>query len=122
MRKQALLTILLASASLFTIGCVNKDNAIITDQPDNTLIEEQSQTTQADSVTTMKKIFESGKPTTCYFTLPTEDGNVFDGTLYVDGKNMKYSINGFIEGNSIENRFLLKDGYSYSRSSMDPGK
>lgn len=76
---------------------------------------------QTTSVTTMKALFASGKPVTCYFTMPTEDDAVFDGILRIDGKKMAYSMNGFIEGKSVDNFVIIKDWYSYGRSSMTPG-
>jgi hypothetical protein len=66
---------------------------------------------------TMENIFKQWKPTTCVFAM-TQEGQTFDGTLYVDGKKMRYTSKGTFGWQTMEMNVIVKDQYSYSWSSM----
>lgn len=44
------------------------------------------------------------------------------GTVYVDGSNVRGEFNSSIQGMSVKSEFLVKDGYSYSWSNMMANK
>jgi len=56
-------------------GCSN-DNTVLYNEAENKQ--------QTDTITTMQKMFADKKAQTCYFTMSKEDGNVYDGKLYVE--------------------------------------
>ena len=38
--------------------------------------------------------------------------------MYIDGKKIRYTMNGEVMGNKMENNAIMKDGYSYSWTNM----
>jgi len=92
-------------------GCSN-DNTVLYNEAENKQ--------QTDTITTMQKMFADKKAQTCYFTMSKEDGNVYDGKLYVEWKKMYYSMNTYIDGQEVVNNIIIKDGYTYGRSTQIP--
>lgn len=65
---------------------------------------------------TMKDLYKKWWKMTC--TMTTNEGGVaMNGMLYMDGKQMRSDVKGSVEGMNIEMSTLIKDGYSYTRSS-----
>jgi len=120
-----IVAVLFISITLTLEGCgsqqtlENIDNTLETTLETKNEIESSEQT---ESMSTISKIFKEWKPTTCHFMISMWDDQIFDGTLSVDGDKMRYSMNWFAEGQSIENRVIVRDWYSYSWSSLDPKK
>ena len=66
---------------------------------------------------TMKDLYKRGGKMTCTMTT-VQDGMEMDGTLYMDGKKMRSEFKGAVQGMNIEMNTIIKDGFSYTRSSM----
>jgi len=120
-----ILAVLFISMTLTLGGCSTKqvwedvDNGLEAVLETDNAIDSSSQN---ESMSTISKIFKEWKPVTCHFMMNMWSDQIFDGTLSVDWKKMRYSMNWFIEGQSIENYIIIKDWYSYSWSSLDPKK
>lgn len=106
--------------SLSLSACATKNESTPeTIQKETTQVAVENTTEEVNS--TMKKIFESGKATTCTFSI-TQEWQVFDGILYVDGKKMRYDSKWSFGWQNIEMNVIVKDGYSYSWNTMEAGK
>jgi len=117
MKKLALSIVLLSGLFLLS-GCWNTSTD--TSTSDNEA--NSNQTSEETLTTSMSKLFKEWKPSTCTFTLPTEDWVTLEWTLYVDGKKMRYTSQGTIAWQSMEMNVIVKDDYSYSWSNMEQGK
>ncbi|MFZ2151009.1 MAG: hypothetical protein WAZ12_02925 [Candidatus Absconditicoccaceae bacterium] len=118
MKKISLLVILLST--LFFVAACSKTKTIDIQEPlDQTQkVEINEDGDEGKFKTTMENIFKKGKATTCRFVI-TDEGQTFDGALYVDGKKMRYSSRGTIGGQTFEANVIVKDGFSYSWTNMD---
>lgn len=116
-KKIYLLSIVLLSLFVLT-ACGKKENVdVVTDT--NVQQEQVSEDTEEWMLkTTMENIFKKWKPTTCTFTI-NEDWQSLEWTLYVDGKKMRYGSKWIIEWQNFEGNLIVKDGFSYSWTSMD---
>lgn len=70
---------------------------------------------------TMKEVFKKWKTVTCDFSMNME-GVPAKWTFYVEGKNMRYSTSTTSDGIAMSVDVIVKDGYSYSRTNMQPNQ
>lgn len=127
MKKYILLTVLISS--LLLASCWKKETVEAPNKIDQTVITQEitsEKTTETNNeevseekiTSTMMEIFKKWKPTTCTFKNTTEDWQTYDTTMYVDWKNMRYTMKWEIEWNLFENNVIIKDWYTYSWSNM----
>jgi hypothetical protein len=118
MKKIYLLVILLST--LFFITACGKTKIIDTQWPsqENQKVQISDDGDEWKFKTTMQNIFKKWKATTCKFVI-TDEGQTFDGSLYVDGKKMRYSSKWSFEWKTFEANVIVKEGYSYSWTNMD---
>jgi hypothetical protein len=116
-KKIYLLFVILLSLFVLT-ACWKKENVDVVDDT-NTQQEQVSEDWEEWTLkTTMENIFKKWKATTCKFTI-NEDWQSFQWVLYVDGKKMRYGSKWTVEWQTFEANVILKDGFSYSWTSMD---
>ena len=113
MKKLVLSLAILAGIFMFA-GC-GSQTAETVDETTNEVSGEEM--TEETFNSTMKDLYKKGGKMTCTMTT-VEDGVQMNGTLYMDGKNMRSDVKGTVEGMNIEMNTIIKDGYSYTRSSM----
>ncbi len=65
----------------------------------------------------MLDMLKKWQPVTCTFST-NEDWQKIDGTMYVDGKQMRYIGKWEIAGKTVEMNMIMKDGFTYSWNSM----
>lgn len=127
MKKYVLVTILISS--LFLTSCWKKETSETPSKVDKTITTQETtweiaietnneEASEEKMTTTMMEIFKKWKPTTCTFKNTTEDGQTFDTTMYVDWKNMRYTMMWEFEWKKFENNVIIKDWYTYSWSNM----
>ncbi len=73
--------------------------------------------TQEKFESTMDDLYKKGGKMTCTMTT-LQDGVQMNGILYIDGKKMRSDVKWTVEGMNIEMSTIIKDGLSYTRSSM----
>lgn len=66
---------------------------------------------------TMEDLYKKWGKMTCTMTT-IEEGVQMNGTLYIDGKKMRTDMKWSAQGMEFEMSTLIKDGYSYSWTSM----
>lgn len=117
--KKTYLLVSLLIASLFFVGCANKDWGDVVDTNVTGAVQQEvvNNDQEGKTKTTMENIFKQWKPTTCTFAI-TQEWQTFDGTLYVDGKNMRYTSKGTFAWQTMEMNVVVKDNYSYSWTNM----
>lgn len=70
---------------------------------------------------TMMEIFKKWNPATCTFKMTDEQWQVYDSIMYIEWKNMRYTMKWEIEWKKLENNMIMKDWYTYNWSNMAPG-
>lgn len=113
MKKLVVWLALVFGLTLFA-GCGNQTSTPDIEEEVAVVGEEMSEETFES---TMEDLYKKWGKMTCSMTT-NEDGVVMNGTLYMDGKKMRSDVKGAIEGMNIEMSTIIKDGYSYTRSSM----
>jgi len=111
--------------SLLLVSCGKKEventDVKVSDTTTKTVTEEQKVENSGDTVeklnTTMLEIFKSWKTATCTFKM-TNEGATFDAIMYIDWKNISYTMNWDIGWQKMINNSIMKDWYSYSWSNM----
>ncbi len=96
---------------------INDDKNIPTPQEEKKDTSEENVVTEGKINTTMREIYQKGKPATCTYKM-INGGNTFDSILYVEWKKLRYTMNTELHGMKMENSTIVKDGYTYSWSSM----
>lgn len=116
-KKIYLLSVVLLSLFILT-ACGKKENVDV-GADTNTQQEQVSEDWEEWILkTTMEDIFKKWKANTCTFTI-NEDGQSFEWILYVDGGKMRYASKWTVEWQTFEANVIVKDGFSYSWTSMD---
>lgn len=86
---------------------------------------EQNPTTGNENTSGKKMSFDAfmkqGGSYTCTVN-QTVQGIESKGTIYIDGNNTRGEFKTSVSGMNLDTMFLTKDGYSYTWSSMMPGK
>jgi hypothetical protein len=121
--KKGLILALFMSMFLVLAGCGNKTETLDSSLPSEWQNEEEvvvdnSEMDEEEFESTMENLYKKGGKMTCTMTT-NEDGVKMQWTLYIDGKNMRSDANGNLWWNEISMSTIIKDGYSYTRSSME---
>lgn len=130
MKKYILVTVLISS--LLLASCGKKETVETPNKVDQTIttqettwekaVETNNEEVNDEKVnSTMMEIFKKWKPTTCTFKTTDEQWKVYDAIMYIDWKNMRYTMMWEIDWKKFENNVIIKDWYTYNWSNMALG-
>lgn len=106
---------------MFVFVWCNHKETIVSEQQDDIVVNQEIEDEGENFSATMMEVFKKGKTVTCEFSMDM-DGVPAKWIFYVEGKQMRYSTSASSQWVQMNVDVIVKDGYSYSWSNLQPNE